>query len=65
MAIDAVIFDKLSEKWVKFMPDGDVSFTDNKREASVVDPNQLSAYIRDYELNYLAGSLVTEPANAT
>ena len=58
---DAVIFDKQSQRWVKFTPDGDVSFTTNRVEASIVDPDQLKVYIRDYELNYLEGSLVTEP----
>jgi hypothetical protein len=61
MAIDAVIFDKQSQRWVKFTPDGGVSFTTERAEASIIDPEQLNAYIRDYELNYLEGSLVTEP----
>ena len=63
MAIDAVIFDKQSQRWVKLTPDGDATFTTNRSEASVVDPSQLKAYIRDYELDYLEGSLVTEPAD--
>lgn len=62
-AVDAVIFDKSSERWVKFTPVGDVTFTSDKREASRIDPRQLKAYIRDYELAYLEDSLTAEPAD--
>ncbi|MBM0203968.1 hypothetical protein JNW90_13245 [Micromonospora sp. STR1s_5] len=63
--MDAVIFDEQSKRWINFTRDGDATFTTNRAEASVVDPSQLNAYIRDYELVYLEENLVTEPADTT
>jgi hypothetical protein len=60
----AVVFDKSSGKWLKCMPDGGSTFVSDKAQASQIDPSQLEAYIRDYELEYLRYSLVTEPVQA-
>jgi hypothetical protein len=57
----AVVFDKGSGKWLKCTPDGGSRFVSDKAQASEIDPSQLEAYIRDYELEYLRYSLVTEP----
>jgi hypothetical protein len=57
----AVVFDKASGKWLKCTPDGGSQFVSDKTQASEIDPSQLEAYIRDYELEYLRNSLVTEP----
>jgi len=57
----AVVFDKASGKWLKCTPDGGSMFVSDKALASEIDPSQLEAYIRDYELEYLRYSLVTEP----
>jgi hypothetical protein len=48
-------------KWLKCTPDGGSQFVSDKAQASEIDPSQLEAYIRDYELEYLRNSLVTEP----
>jgi hypothetical protein len=60
----AVVFDKISGKWLKCTPDGGSTFVSDKAQASEIDPSQLEAYIRDYELEYLRYSLVTEPVQA-
>jgi hypothetical protein len=60
----AVVFDKASGKWLKCMPDGGSVFVSDKAQASEIDPSQLEAYIRDYELEYLRYSLVIEPVEA-
>jgi len=60
----AVVFDTASGKWLKCMPDGGSTFVSDRTQASQIDPSQLEAYIRDYELEYLRYSLVTEPVQA-
>lgn len=60
----AVVFDKASGKWLKCTPDGGSTFVSDRAQASEIDPSELEAHIRSYELEYLRYSLVTQPVEA-
>lgn len=60
----AVIFDTASGQWLKRTPDGGMIFVADKSQASEIEPSELQACIRSYELEYLRYSLVTQPIDA-
>lgn len=57
----ARIFDDVSGKWVRFLPNGDTELTSDIASASIIYASQLDSHVRNYELEYLRGSLALQP----
>ena len=58
--MNAIIFETVSQQWVRLDSEGDAFFTQDKNQASVIESTQLEAYIRNYELDFVRNSLELE-----
>lgn len=59
--MQAHLFDKASRQWVRIDSEGDALLTPDRTKASIIESTQLDSYIRNYELDYLKGSLEVQP----
>jgi hypothetical protein len=59
----ANMYDTASRMWVRIDSEGEAHLTPHRSDASVIESAQLASYIRNYELEYLANSLMAEPIN--